>query len=428
MSGRGTRGSCDNFPRGRSRPFDVDSLEDRVRRSLARAAEEVTPRSEFAERAIRRGRRVRRRQAAVGLLTVVMATALAGGGAALVRGPWDGPPVLDTSVPDLSGPDLARPTPSPEPAVSSTPHTPTVPVDLVMDNSLLRANGGRIDLTGVGRVSESYATGGGWLIIAASPTSTGTESLWYAGPDGVPRHLLDADTGAVVVAPDGTRVAWRHSSGLFVADLDRGALVQPARVAPWTDAVPVGFAGDAVRLRSGTTEELWSPSPNTEGTRRPTEAVTVYGPLSDGRFVGQAIHATEGGEEHCLARFDAELRVDRTVCGLGLTPGGVGWVSPGGRWLLAEVSAEGGTRAALIDLTAVFAERSGQPRTVQIEGAPAGGAAWESEDTVVRSTRGTLERLRLDRLWEGQPGGIEVLPLGGGSQRRDVIVVTRWAL
>lgn len=425
MTGAGTRGSGDNFPRGRSRPLDVDSLEDRVRRSLARAAGEVTPRSEFAERAIRRGRRIRRRQAAVGLLTVVVATALAGGGAALVRGPSGSPLVLDTSVPELSV-DLAPPSPSPEPAVSPTPQTPSVPVDLVVDGTLLRAEGGPIELTGVGQVSESYATGGGWLIIAAGPTSAGTESLWYAGPDGVLRRLLDADTGAVVVAPDGTRVAWRDSSGLFVADLDRGALVQPARSAPWTDAVPVGFAGDAVRLRYGTTEELWTPGPETEGTRRPTEAATVYGPLPDGRFVGQAI--PEGGEERCLARFDADLRVDRTVCGLGLTPGGVGWVSPGGRWLLAEVSAGEGTRAALIDLTAVFAERSGQPRTVPIEGAPAGGAAWENEDTVVRFTRGTLERLRLDRLWEGQPGGIDVLPRSGVSQRRDVIVVTRWAL
>lgn len=414
----------DNFQPAHPRPFDVDSLEDRLRRSFADTAAEVTPRSEFAERAIRRGRRIRRGRTTAGLLAVIATTALTGAGAAIMRGqPGGTPVVLDTSVPELPAPD---PTPSLSPSAVSPSLAPSsVPVDLVLANTLLLANGGRIDLTGIGRITEGYATDDGWLIRASSPDSTATESLWYASPvGGVPKRLLDADAGAVAVAPDGTRVAWRDAAGLFVADLDEGALVQPAHVAPWTDAVPVGFTGDAVRLRSAGTEELWSPEPDAEGSRRPTEASQVYGALPDGRSVGLTVRATDGGEEYCLAMLDADLRADRTVCGLDLIPGGTGWVSPGGRWLVAEVSTASGTRGALIDLTAIFAER--QPRTVPIEGAPAGGAAWEDEDTVVRALRGSLERLHLDRLWAGQAGGIQVLSLGG-SQGHDLIVVTRWA-
>jgi hypothetical protein len=226
-----------------------------------------------------------------------------------------------------------------------------------------------------------------------------------------------------------------------------GALEQPAQVDAPTDAEPAGFIGDSVRVANRQTDAqvAWYPGDRYFEPDWRSEVAGVYGALPDGYTViglarpeeqdpEQIISALDGAgtgvpgtsdatAERCLARFDAaSLRASKVVCGLHLTPDARGWVSPGGRWLVAEVAVRGGTRAALIDLSAVFA---GDTRTVPFAGPPTGGAAWEDPDTVVRATQGALQRLRLDRLWDGKAGGIEDLVVAGVRSGAAVIVVGR---
>jgi hypothetical protein len=275
--------------------------------------------------------------------------------------------------------------------------------------------------------------------------------LWYASATAKPRRLLDVGDGTIAVDPMGDRIAWRNGSMLTTARVVDGALERPAETAVPAGVEPEGFIGDSVRVANRQTgrQTTWYPGDRYFAPDWRSEVAGVYGALPDGyTLIGltrpenqdaeddaaDVVEALDGAgagvpgthdaaAERCLARFDAaSLRATKIVCGLHLTPEARGWVSPGGRWLVAEVAIGGGTRAALIDLSAVFA---GDTRTVPVAGAPTGGAAWENPDTVVRASQGALQRLRLDRLWAGKAGGVENLVLAGVHAGAAVIVVTR---
>ena len=66
----------------------------------------------------------------------------------------------------------------------------------------------------------------------------------------------------------------------------------------------------------------------------------------------------------------------------------------------------------------------GDTRTVGVGSPPAGGAAWENPDTVVRVASGQLERLRLDRLWSGGARAVEQVELAGVHVGGRLLVVT----
>jgi hypothetical protein len=305
-----------------------------------------------------------------------------------------------------------------------------LPVDVIADGVLLTAKGGQVNVTRVGEVSAGYRAEGGWLLVSSSTSKRGTEQrLWFASPTAAPRELLSGGAEAVVVDPAGARVAWRTESRVSTAAFVAGKLVQRTDTAAPSDAVPVGFAGEAVRLARSTAggdlvgQDVWYPERGSYTSTWNNDAVGVYGSLPDGTTLVGQVTGKDGGKDRCLALFDLpSLTATKAACGLGLTADAQGWVSPGGRWLVAEAAAGTGTQAVLIDLTVVF---GGATRTVPVGPPPTGGAAWEDPNTVVRAARGALQRLRLDRLWIGAAGGLEDIPIAGV---RGLIVVTRLAM
>lgn len=393
----------------------MGALERAVRESLTRAsALSPAPPPDPAGGAIRRGQRIRRRQSVTGLVAVVAMTMLAVSAVAAVRegatGNWGlGPGPTGHALPSASPARLVVP-----------------PVDVVVGDMLRTADGDRIDLSGAGEVTGAVRAAGGFLVVAGGAAS---QTVWFAHASDAPQRLVEAEA-AVVDAAGGGRVAWRDGDRLATAAVTEGRLGEKAESVAPLAVVPVGFAGSGVRLArisSGARvgQDLWFPSSGPYVPTWENPVLAVYGALPDGRtLVGQV--AGPGGER-CLALLDvtAGLRATSTACGLGLTSDALGWVSPAGRWLVAEVSAGSGAEAALIDLTAVF---GADPRTVRVGAPPHGGAAWENSDTVVRAVGGALQRLRLDRLWSGLSGGTEELALADVPPGVTLLVVNRQPL
>jgi hypothetical protein len=126
------------------------------------------------------------------------------------------------------------------------------------------------------------------------------------------------------------------------------------------------------------------------------------------------------GEAPCLALLDAlaDLAVLEQRCDVPLIEGAVGWVSPDGRWLVAERTA---AESVLIDVSSVF----GGDKPAVAEGPrPNGPGAWTDGDTVVYGANGYLARLRLDRAAAGEPGALERITVRGGDHQ-PVLAVPR---
>ncbi|HET6213736.1 MAG TPA: hypothetical protein VFE14_12805 [Micromonosporaceae bacterium] len=430
----------DNFRPGQPRPFGVGALEQTVRRGLAQVAEAVPAmRGDLAGRAIAQVRRIRRWQTVGGVLTVAVATLVAGGGAAALRDHSTGTLAISPGL--LDTPESATPTGEPdlvaEGVIPSLAPMAAVrqPVDVLAGKTLFTVTGARIDVTAVGEVSAGYRTDGGWLLVGGTVTPTSPppggaavrQSLWYASASGAPRLLRDGVQG-VVVDPTGSRVAWRDTTQLTSVPVADGVLGQPVRTKVAADVVPVGFLGRAVRLARNQTgvglvgQDLWDPAAGTYAPAWNNDAAAVYGVLPGGHsLVGQVI-ANSASKERCLALLSADhLKATKTACGLRLTPQARGWVSPGGRWLVAEAGTGGNAESVLIDLSTVFA---GPPHVVSVDVSPTGAAAWEDADTMVRGIGGVLHRLRLDVLWDGA-NGIDEIAVAGVRTDAKLLVLAR---
>jgi hypothetical protein len=386
----------------------------------------------MVETAMRRARAARRRRAAAGSLTVVVLAAVIS--FTLLRpdsagGPTDAPVIAQTPVP-------VTPTPTRAPATAVPPAPPAplpddvreeevsgraLPVDVVVDDRLLTAGGQSVDLAPVGEVSEAYEVPSGWLVLSADGDE---ESLWYVAERARPRKLLDA-VAAVAVAWAGNRVAWRDGEQVYLGTLKKNRLVTDAGTRVPAGAVPVGFVGDGLLLGRRHAEELigsyavWWPSLG-ELKGRWRAATGVYGALPDGRTVVAQLLGGKGEDRPCLALLDAraDLTVRRQACDVPLTAGALGWVSPDGRWLVAErTSAE----SVVIDVDSVF----GGDEPALAEGPrPNGPGAWTDGGTLVYGGDGYLARLRLDRAARGDPDAIERITVQGGD-RGPVLAVPR---
>jgi hypothetical protein len=395
-----------------------------------RVAVALPPADAIAEAAIRRGRSVRRRQAAAGALAVVVLVVAAS--VVLLRpGPDGAPPaspVIAQSPPERAVP-LVVPD-SPAPAEEPPAELPAdveqelqtnrpLPVDVVVADRLLTMAGRAVDLTaGVGRVAEAYQVGGGWLVLSSQD---GGDSLWYVANKRSPRRLLTT-VAAIVVAAAGDRVAWRDAEHVYVSKLLRNRLtaVRGTRVPAGTR--PVGFVGDGLLLERRSQEEVvgsyavwWPARGELRGRWRP--ATGVYGAMPDHRRV---IAQLAGGKGPCLALLDAlaDLAVLEQRCDVPLTAGAIGWVSPDGRWLVAERTA---AESVLIDVSSVF----GGDKPAVAEGPrPNGPGAWTGGDTLVYGGTGYLARLRLDRAAAGEPDALERITVRGGADQ-PVLAVPR---
>ncbi|MEV4630758.1 hypothetical protein AB0J90_31290 [Micromonospora sp. NPDC049523] len=356
----------------------------------------------------RRGRRIRRRRtAAAGVATVALVGVL--GGIAVL-------PIGEPSGIVASG-------------------SPALPVDVVVPAGLRTVTGELVDLAAVGPVAQASRTAGGWLVVGAHPPNRST--LWYVPNAGPPSPLLTG-VRAVVVAPDGRRVAWRDGNQLLLAPVEAGRLGPIQRSDAPERVVPTGFVGAAVLLRrrpAGADDQydLWWPDRGAYRVSGGDPAVTVYGPLPDGRTVVGQLPAADG-ERPCLALLDAarDLAPTRVTCELPLAPGGRGTISPDGRWLVAngvfehwfgDLAGAGNAPAELalvIDLSTVFGSapviRAAGPRL-------AGPVAWTPGGLLLHAgDQGRLLRVTPDRV-PGPDPVVDRLPVPetGGNDRLLVV-------
>lgn len=407
-----------NLTGGPARPYHVrpDDLDDAVRETLSHQVAVARPLSaDPAGQAIRRANRIRRRRTAGGLALAAVATVLVSTGMAQLGdgSGGQGTPIVVIGDPNPS----ARPIPS---ATAAPAPPPGTSVDLLVNGTLVSAQGARLELPGVGPAEAAHLLpgGAGWLVVGA-PTAAG-RSLWVAQRDGLVQVLL-AGAGAIVVAPDGRQVAWRDGTGLLVAGVVGTQLIGPVRTALPADAEPVRFVGDSVLVRldpDRAGHALWRPGAElTVGADRST--LSVYGPLPDGRLVGQVAAGDTDGT--CLAVLDPKRDLKRlsTGCGPQLSQDGVGGISTDGRWLLVNGRIGKADQALLVDL-----RQLGPDLTVVPAGPPANGAiAWKTDsDATYVDGAGQLVRVEVGRVRAGKQA--QAVPVPGVQPGNRPVVVT----
>jgi len=294
----------------------------------------------------------------------------------------------------------------------------SLPVDVVVAGELRTSTGGSISLAVIGAVAKAYRSARGWLVVGSR---AGGASLWFVAEGGQPQPLLTGVDG-LALAPDGLRVAWRAAAKLYLGTVTAGRVETIGEAASEADGVPVGFVGTGVLVASADDRyAVWWPHLNTYVPTWRHLPSGVYGALPDGRTL---LAQTPGGSpaQPCLAKLDATagLAVRAQTCDIPLNPGAVGWLSPDGKWLIAEGAVDA---AVLVDLTDAFGDR--RPALNAGPG-PYGPAAWLDARTVVHAGPGhELVCLHLDRLAEGKRDALERIPVPGAVASEPVLVVPR---
>ncbi|MDG4807749.1 hypothetical protein O7634_13410 [Micromonospora sp. WMMD1120] len=383
-----------------------DELEDAVRETLSRQVALTRPlRVDPAGQAIRRANRIRRRRTAAGLALAAVSTVLLSAGMVqLGAGAGrEGPPILVIGDPDPAN----RPNPTTSISGPALP-SPTATV-AVMSQTLVSADGRRLELPDVGPAEhvQPLSDNGGWLVV--STPSTAGRTLWVVQRDGLVQALL-AGAGAIVLAPDSRQVAWRDGKDLLVAGVVGNQLIGAARTPAPPTAEPVRFVGDSVLVRldpSAAGHTLWRPSAGQLPGALDEKTLNVYGPLPDGRLVGQI--TTDRPGRTCLAVLDParQLSPVRTGCGLELSRDGVGAVSADGRWLLVNGTTGKVSRSLLVDL-----KRLGPDATAVAAGpAMTGTIIWSNPASAsYLDGAGELVRLDVSAARAGRPASPDPVP------------------
>jgi hypothetical protein len=344
----------------------MTTIEDELRAAFTARTGALPVMDDPAGTAIRQARAIRRRRGIVGTTAAVLVV-LAAAGAAL-RYASGSPPERATTEMQAEAP--------PQVAVDNT-------MDRRVGQELWTADGHRYALSEVGHVSWVHRVPAGWL---------------YAGDTGGVRLLLsdrsslalDIDGTDVVVSPDGARIAWlKAQTGAPFVRLSAGTLTENGVVqvvgadAP-QGAEPVGFAGPRVLLRQPVDAKRYRFDFWTIGhTFSPTwvdNVSALYGEYGSNGVVGRVPVA---GEE-CLALFDADakgLHPGQQKCGLGLTAGTEGALSPAGRWLAVRTA----STLRVIDLRAAFGDQPGKVVTCTAAAAT-GPPIWIDNKHVVATT------------------------------------------
>jgi hypothetical protein len=433
----------DNLAPGSGRSFDVtpDELEQALRDSLSRRVSVPPPpaAADLAGTAVRRARRIHRRRTIAGAALAALATAAVSAGVVqfgAAPGNYAGPAVVG-----LGDPPTAARTSSPvPPSVSASPSEPgrrdpgpadPPLVDIVVATDLSTAAGDLVDLSRVGTVVQAQRAPGGWLVV--STPAPDRSSLWYATRTEPPRAVLSG-VDAVVLAPDGQRIAWREQGQVHVGSVSAGEVTTSTQTPVSAGAVPVGFVGVAVLLRDHLAAgnngyDLWWPSGESYQESWNSATVGVYGSLPDRRtVVGQVSVGTP--PRPCLALLDAsrDLTPVKTACRLPLSAGGHGSISPDGRWLVAngvpDRKAGSGTPtelAFLVDLGTAFGKsplvRAAGPRLT-------GPAVWTGAATLVHADeRGELVRVAADRVAAGGADDVARFTVPGAAPNDRLIMV-----
>jgi hypothetical protein len=390
----------------------VTRLEDELRATFAARTAELPVLDDPAERAIRRAGRVRRRQAVLVSVAVVLAVSLVSVG--VFRVPWQrGAAVRMASA---------------EPSVLTITTALGIRLDLRVGNQLWTPDGRHLDLPGAGAVTWAYRVPAGWVYGGTAGT------LRMLSTDGAPAGL-DQPADTAVVSADGQRIAWSTpgtgATMLAVGELTTGGLEPVARTKLADQAQPVAIVGSDVMVgRSGATEQadtydVWDPSTSAFTPTWGIKLASVYGDAGDGRLLGlaetvkgtqvdagQAKDAALSGAPApdgtpaalspmrapngpCLIRYPAAepkalkaAMADSVDCGLDLSPGvREGSASPDGQWLVAVAT----VGVMFVSLTGAAPATT---RICPIRGRSA--PVWEDSRAVLVKTDDGLVRCGLD--------------------------------
>ncbi|MFB9237179.1 hypothetical protein ACFFWC_16715 [Plantactinospora siamensis] len=397
--------------------MEQDELERALRDTLSQRVAAARSPLDPAGVAIRRGRRARRLRAVGGVTSAALAIVLVSVGIVQVGTPAPGPGpgvvMLDDSpdAPTLPfGPDPS----DADPLALPTGAPPTV--ELINEHTLIGT--GRIDFAVDSPVTAALRTGDGWLLVTGTAARS---ALWYGTSSGAVRRLLNG-VSALVLAPDGRRVAWRFDDRLFMGSLAEGTLGVPEQIRV-AGAEPVRFLGAALLLRRAEPAgfRLWWPTAD-RSPRWQAGPLAVYGPLPDGR---QAVGVVRDARDvPCLALLDLgrDLAPTSTACQVRLAPGPAA-ISPDGRWLLANpavtVSGDPGTTlspgagggtpdgALLVDLHGAFGSiPSVWPAGPTLRAQP----VWTDDRTAVHvDGQGSLDVVSVGKVSDGR--AVAQLPL-----------------
>lgn len=410
----------DNLTGGPQRPNQVrrDQLEGAVRETLSHQVAVARPlTADPAGQAIRRAKRIRRRRAGVGVALGMVTTVLIGAGMTQLADETgrQGPPIVVIGDPDLS----VRPLPSA--AVAPPAPSPGTPAGLLLDGTLINADGKRLALPSVGPAERAHSLpSGAGLLVVGAPTTAG-RSLWVAQDDGLVQVLL-AGAGQIVLAPDASQVAWRDGKDLLVAGVVGSQLIGTVRIPVPDGAEPVRFVGNSVLVRldrDGPAHALWRPGAGELTAVSERGTLNVYGALPDGRLIGQVSASGPGGT--CLAALDPKraLKPVRTACGAQLSLDGAGGVSDDGRWLLVNGKVGASDRALLVDLQRLGTTLNAMPAGPALSGA----VAWTTRtDVSYVDSAGKLVQVDVERVRAGQPA--EPVPVAGLQPGDRPVLVT----
>jgi hypothetical protein len=403
-------------------------LEKELRDCLNLQASRAPGAPDVADTVVRRANRVRRRRTVAGTLAVVLTTAVGAYGvvrmgdvprpAASNREDFAGqvggrtsvaraaPPVTETAAPVTLTSAVEQ-----EPMAAGS----ALPVDVVVAGMLHTFDGRLIDLARLGTVTETYRVPDGWFVIASRDTTR--LSLWFVAAGATPSEVL-AGVDGLAVAPDGRRVAWRTDNRVFAGTVTREGVTGRRDTTVPVQSTPVGFVGRGVLIASGTRRyDVWWPDLGPYTQQSKTVPTGVYGALPDGRTLVAQIPGRSAAQP-CLALLDAAagLVVRKQACDVPLTSGSVGWLSPDGRWLVAEGAVD---TSVLVDLAHAFGDRK---PTLDAGPGPYGAAAWLDKVTLVHAGPGQqLVYVRVDRLAAGQAGGVEMVQVDKGKGQVQIV-------
>jgi len=361
---------------------------------------------------IRRGRRIQRRRGVLGATLVAVATVAVSALSIQFTAPGGG-----STGPAFAGNPLAGPVDASPGVGAATPAAPRIeppPVDVVVGTHLHSVSGRLIDLANVGTVVAARRSGDAFLVVTAAAGYGST--LWVVREDDAPNAVLPA-VDEIVLAPDGSRVAWRDGDRMSVAPVAEGRLGTAVQSGAPAGGRLTSFLGAGVLLARGRPGgvndgyDVWWPARGTHGAAWSESVTSVYGLLPDGRTaVGQVQVGAE--KRPCLALLAADggLAPIRTTCALQLTPAGHGAVSPDGRWLIVNgrpadsARASDPGRATVVELDEVF---DGRPVVRTAEFVLADDVVWTAADTLLHvGPDGDLIRVTVSRVSGG--GKIEL--------------------
>jgi hypothetical protein len=327
----------------------VNTLEDRVRESLASYATIPQPHADLADTAIAGARAVRRRRSVGAAVAAAVVVAVVAGGAVLGLGDRHG----RTTKPPVGS----------SPSATASPTASALRADMWRDNQLHTVDGRTFELTGAGRVTEVVRVPDGWLF---SGTKGGARLLRTDGSAislGIPAN--------VAVSADGRSVAWADGATVSAARLSRDG-VRDEVSTPVPDKTSVTtWIGRRVVLGQAYApwccgaqhmrHDVWDPAKGNFAPRWTPDITPVYGPVPDGRRGLGVVRAGKEYKPGCLAELDGvrDMSVTRKTCLPGL-----GWaslmgsLSPDGRHLAELRSTDKDDSLMVIDVASATVLRT----------------------------------------------------------------------